>query len=89
MRRRMYKEAAVVNQQIYVDAKGHLMCADLDRLHSFARRIGLWRSWFQHHPRHPHYDLTTMRKMARAIKAGAIPVTTKEMLKATQRKLPL
>ncbi len=43
-------------------------------LHEFAGRIGLKRSWFQAHPRHPHYDLTSPRMVARAIDAGALVV---------------
>jgi len=48
---------------------------DLEELHAFAERIGCQRSWFQKHPRMPHYDLTpTMR--ARAVTAGATEVQT-------------
>lgn len=44
-------------------------------LHAFAQRIGLKREWYQNHPKHPHYDITTQNKLTKAFKAGAIKVT--------------
>ena len=56
----------------------HLACADLEELHRFARRIGLKRQWFQR----GHYDLTTRRARERAIEAGAVRMSTRELVKA-------
>lgn len=62
---------------VYTD--GHHLVADtLAELHEFA--IGKLRfqpSWFQDHPRHPHYDLTTHRAARRAIEAGAIVISSR------------
>lgn len=49
----------------------HLVADTLEELHSFARQLGLKRSWFQDKTRYPHYDVTTsVREKALAI--GAI-----------------
>lgn len=65
---------------VYVDAeeiqwKGkvwcHLVADSLDELHSFAARLGLHRSWFQHKSFYPHYDVTLSIK-AKALSMGAI-----------------
>ncbi len=58
----------------------HLFADDVDELHAFAMGIGLKRSWFQDHPRLPHYDLTPGVR-ARAVRAGAIEVSCREMVK--------
>jgi len=55
---------------VYTD-KIHLVADSEEELHVFAKRIGLKRTWFQDHKRHPHYDLTTKRATERAIRAGA------------------
>ena len=52
---------------------------DLDELHTFARRIGLKRSWFRAHPLPPHYDLTAAKR-ARALNAGAVPVSSQDLV---------
>ena len=50
----------------------HLVATESEEeLHRFARRLGFKASWYQAHGRHPHYDLTTGRAAARAIRAGA------------------
>jgi len=49
----------------------HMWADDVEELHYMARRIGLKDSWFQAHPRLPHYDLTP-NKRASAIAAGAV-----------------
>jgi hypothetical protein len=67
---------------VYVDAaihgwRGrlwcHLFCADLERLHLFARSVGLHRAWFQEPPEAswPHYDTTAQRR-ERALLKGAM-----------------
>lgn len=59
----------------------HMMTdGPIEELHAFAAKIGLRRSWFQSNPRHPHYDLTLKRR-ERAIRAGAVPLNSIEMLK--------
>ena len=59
----------------------HMMTdnSDTNELHLFAKRIGMKRHWFQDHPLHPHYDLTAGMR-ARAIRAGAIPVSSVELI---------
>ena len=57
---------------------------ELEELHRFAQSIGLSRSWFQDRKGLPHYDLTpAMQK--RAIKAGATPVTRKQLFLMCKR----
>ena len=48
----------------------HMTADTLVELHAMARRIGLKRSWFQPHPRFPHYDLTKGMR-AKAVLEGA------------------
>ncbi len=65
---------------IYVDKKGHLISnTAIDELHEFARKIRLKRAWFQD-KQIPHYDLTTKRKILKAIEAGANLVTPSELV---------
>ena len=64
---------------IYTDGT-HLVADVLTELHEFAFSIGLRRNWFQDHPRHPHYDLTTQRAAARALKNGAVLVSQRYII---------
>lgn len=58
----------------------HMMSdTSLGELHAMAQRIGLRREWFQDNAHHPHYDLTPNKRQA-AIRAGAIPVSSGEMI---------
>ena len=66
---------------VYVDRLGHMKADTPEELHDFATRIGLKLSWFQDHPRHPHYDLTTKRMIDKAIKTGAKMISPKEMVR--------
>ena len=50
---------------------------DLDALHAFAARLGMKRSWFQPHPKMPHYDLTPGRREA-ALRLGAVFVEARQ-----------
>ena len=50
---------------------------DLEPLHEFAKRIGMKRSWFQPHPKMPHYDLTPGRRDA-ALRFGAVFVEARQ-----------
>lgn len=68
-----------------VDAPGsdgwsHLVSNDLDALHRFARSIGLHRRWFHNKPMRPHYDVRG-EMLAKAIRAGAVPVSSKKVVK--------
>ena len=42
----------------------------LEALHTFARRLGMKRAWFQNHRLAPHYDLTGSKR-ERALELGA------------------
>ena len=63
----------------------HLVGTDLEELHDFAEKIGLQRRWFQNHPMHPHYDLTSQKKAQQAIEAGAKPTASRTLLKELRR----
>lgn len=63
----------------------HMWADDVEELHYMARRIGLKDSWFQPHPRVPHYDLTP-NKRASAIEAGAIESNLREHFKKLRAK---
>ena len=74
---------------IYVDDlsryKTGLWChmatdGDLEELHSFAKKIGLKRAWFQDHHCVPHYDLRPSKRTL-AIKEGAISTNTVEIMR--------
>ncbi|MHB8867456.1 MAG: DUF4031 domain-containing protein [Thermoleophilia bacterium] len=60
----------------------HLMDDDGDvaALHAFAKRLGLKPRWYQPHPRHPHYDLTTGRMRQRALAYGAKLVPSRALV---------
>ena len=58
----------------------------LEQLHVMALSIGLRREWFQNHPRHPHYDLPP-EKRELAIAAGAIPVSSRELVRRCSRRI--
>lgn len=67
----------------------HVMTDDLtpagrEKLHEFARRLGLRRAWFQDDPMHPHYDVTA-NKRALAIRLGAQAVTSAELVRRCSR----
>lgn len=49
----------------------HLWADEIEELHDMAQRIGLKRSWFQDHPRHPHYDITPNKRLL-ALQQGAV-----------------
>jgi hypothetical protein len=69
---------------VYTDGV-HLIADSVDELHAFAQRIGLKRVWFQDH-RHKHYDLTTGRMLNKALAAGAVMRTTRELVLLSKRK---
>lgn len=51
----------------------------IKELHAFAERVNIKRCWY-HNRRFPHYDITEPQRLA-AIEAGAIPVTSKQLVK--------
>lgn len=53
---------------------------EIIELHQFAQSIGLKQSWFQNINNHHHYDLS-LSKRQEAITAGAVEVSTVEMLR--------
>lgn len=69
---------------VYTDGV-HLVADTMEELHRFARCVGLRRNWFQAHVKHPHYDITSPRLMARAFELGASRVRPRVALAVAQR----
>jgi len=69
---------------IYTDGV-HLVGDSLEELHKFARGMGLKREWFQDHPQHPHYDLTTVFALKRALSKGAELVNYRKIIEVVRR----
>lgn len=69
---------------VYYDKLGHLVADTLEELQVFARALGLKPEWYQA-GRHPHYDLTTPRMVAKARRRGAILVSPRELVKISWR----
>jgi hypothetical protein len=65
---------------IYTDGTHMVSDDSLDELHEFSFNLGLKREWFQDHPEHPHYDLTTARMRKKALKKGAKLVSPKKIV---------
>ena len=64
----------------------HMTADTLEELHSFAvDKLGLKLSWFQN-KRIPHYDITASKRL-KAIKLGAIAITTEEAVQRVLDKL--
>lgn len=57
---------------------------DLAELHAMADELGLKQLWFQDKPGFPHYDLTPTKRTL-AIKLGAIPVDSTELVRKCKR----
>lgn len=71
---------------ILLDDQGHLASdTSVAELHAFARSLCLRPEWFQNHPDHPHYDLTTPRARRRAAEMGAVVVTPRELCRRCWR----
>lgn len=80
---------------VYVDAAvwhwqglkwAHLLADDIDELHRFAARLGIYRASYQGPPRTcvPHYDLTQYERQ-RAIALGAIACSREEIAAIVRR----
>jgi Protein of unknown function (DUF4031) len=71
-------EASVPNGKVTHTSRWcHLVADDLEELHDYARALGLKRSYFQDHPRHPHYDVTE-GKRRQAVRLGAVEIGWRE-----------
>jgi hypothetical protein len=74
---------------ICFDVIGHMVTdGEPEELHTFAKRIGLKREWYQedsgkhqHDKRFPHYDITTERMRKKALMFGAKLVNPREIVK--------
>lgn len=65
----------------------HCFADSVAELHALADRIGCKRSWFQNKPHKiPHYDLSPSMR-AKAIRAGAIEITDKQVWLAKYREI--
>lgn len=73
-------------EHIYTDGIHLVTTGELAQLHEFAKRIGLKRSWFQPTPPHtyPHYDILSTATRARALRSGAVLVTSRELIRLLQ-----
>lgn len=58
----------------------HMIADSLVELHVFAHLLGLKPAWFQNNKvSRPHYDVCASKR-AQAIRLGAIPVTSRELV---------
>lgn len=65
----------------------HLTADSLEELHGFCGQVGINRCWFHRGSRHPHYDITGDQREA-TLRAGALPVTSKELMTRAKRLAP-
>jgi len=66
---------------ILIDYGGHMVATESEmELHIFAKKIGLKRKWYQTAGRFPHYDLTTKRKITKALEMGAKQIPIKDLM---------
>lgn len=67
---------------IYTDGVHVASNVSIDELHEFVTsKLNFKREWFQNHPRHPHYDIIAKRNKVKALKSGAILVSSKELMR--------
>lgn len=57
----------------------HLVGDTEEELHSFAKKLGLKRQWFQQRHKLSHYDLNKSKR-AKAVEMGAIEVSRKKIV---------
>lgn len=77
----------IPNRQWRWNQSAHLYCdpGNEEALHTFARRLGLRRDWFQHKPgRLPHYDLNPTRYRA-ALSAGALSTSREHIVERIRK----
>ena len=70
---------------IYTDGI-HLVGDSLQELHRFAHSVGLKREWFQEHPCHPHYDITTPRKLRKILNTNKVTSVSRRQLAKVEQK---
>jgi hypothetical protein len=58
----------------------HLVGYPLEKLHKLAESVGLKRSWYQDHPKHPHYDILSKDIMKKILLKGAVLATKKQII---------
>lgn len=64
----------------------HLVADSVGELHTFARRLGLMRSWFQSGSL-PHYDLTIGMRV-KAVRLGAIEIDRNKFVEIMRKNRP-
>ncbi len=69
---------------IYTDGIHLITDGDIEELHTFAKKIGLKRDWFQANKRHPHYDIFRSMVSA-AISNGAVVVSRRKIVNMLKR----
>lgn len=79
-------ETVYIDYPIYTKRRGsrwaHMMCKDLTRLHAVAAAAGISRNYFEKsNSGWAHYDVRESQ-VAAAVDAGAVQMSTKEILKA-------
>lgn len=62
----------------------HMIADTPEELHAMAAALGLKRAWFQDRGSHPHYDVCSSKR-ALAIRRGANPVTTRQLVDVLRR----
>ena len=63
----------------------HMVADTNEELQKMAGRIGLNYAWYQEGGFTPHYDLSLSRRKM-AVEAGAIEVTSRELVRMIRRK---
>jgi len=58
----------------------HLVGDPVEKLHKFAESVGLKKSWYQNHSKHPHYDILSKDIMKKALLKGAVLGTKKQII---------
>lgn len=57
-----------------------------EELHAFVDGLHFRRHWFQEHPVHWHYDITTANALKRVLAAGAIKLTSFKFVEAYRQR---
>jgi hypothetical protein len=58
----------------------HMVATTVNELHEFAASIGISKSSYHNGSKRPHYDITEEQRES-AIKAGAVEVTSRDIVK--------
>lgn len=70
-------------------ARYHLAASSIEELHEFARSIEVNRCWYHNSSgRSPHYDITSQQR-ERALRKGAISVTSRELVERLREAYPV